>query len=119
MSERVAPCRYLLLDPLNTETVKPDQRDRESVPQLLLELLKDLLRRDYQNPLTATAADQLGEDEPDLQGLAETDHVRDQDPRTEVFQRQFYGALLVGEGVEQEAVGERDALLGLRKRSPS
>ena len=81
VGERVAAGRDLPLDPLDADRVQPDQRDREPGPQLLLELLEDLLRGDDQDPVAAAAADQLGEDQPDLQRLAQPDHVGEQDAR--------------------------------------
>ena len=84
VGERVAAGRDLPLDPLDADRVQPDQRDREPGPQLVLELLQDLLRGDHQDAVAAAAADQLGEDQPDLQGLAQADHVGEQDPRAQV-----------------------------------
>ena len=81
VGERVAAGGDLLLDPLDAGRVEPHQRDREPGPQLPLELLQHLLRRDDQDPVAPAPADQLGEDQPDLQGLAEADHVGEQDPR--------------------------------------
>ena len=81
VGERVAAGGDLLLDPLDADGVEPHERDREAGPQLLLELLQHLLRGDDQDPLAPAAADQLGQDQPDLQRLAQADHVGEQDPR--------------------------------------
>ena len=96
--------------------VQPDERDREPRPQLQLELLEDLLRGDDEDAVAAAPPDQLGEDEADLQGLAEADDVGEEDARPQVLQRELGGALLVGERVEEEAVGHGEAALGLRER---
>ena len=81
VGERVAARRDLPLDALDADRVQPDQRDREPGPQLVLELLQHLLRGDDQDALAPAAADQLGQDEADLQGLAEADDVGDEDAR--------------------------------------
>jgi len=57
--ERVATRGDLLLNALDAEAVQPDQRNGEPGPQLLLELLQDLLRRDHQDPVTTSPSDQL------------------------------------------------------------
>ena len=114
--ERVAARRDLPLDPLDADRVQPDQRDREPGPQLLLELLEDLLRGHYQDPVAPAAADQLGEDQPDLQRLAQSHHVREQDAGPQPFQGELGRALLEGQRVEQEPVRQRQAALGLGQR---
>ena len=114
--ERVAARRDLPLDPLDADRVQPDQRDREPGPQLLLELLEHLLRGHHQDPVAPAAADQLGEDQPDLQRLAQPHHVREEDARPEPFQRELGRALLEGQRVEQEPVRQRQAALGLGQR---
>ncbi len=78
IGERVAPGRDLPLDPLDTHRVQPDQREGETRPQLVLELLEHVLRRHHEDALPPAATDQLGQDQPDLQGLAQAHHVRDQ-----------------------------------------
>ena len=114
--ERVAAGRDLPLDPLDADRVQPDQRDREPGPQLLLELLEDLLRRHDQDPVASAAADQLGEDQPDLQRLAQPHHVREQHSRPQALEGKLGRALLVGQRVEQEPVRQRQAALGLGQR---
>ncbi|GAA4946765.1 hypothetical protein GCM10023238_11370 [Streptomyces heliomycini] len=113
--ERVAAGRDLPLDPLDAHRVQPHQRDREPRPQLVLELLQHMLRRDHQDALAPAAADQLGQGQADLQGLAETHHVRDQQSRAQIGagQSQLGGAPLVGQRVHQERVGERQAAFRL------
>ena len=83
--ERVPARRDLPLDPLDADRVQPDQRDREPGPQLLLELLEHLLRGHHQDPVAPAAPDQLGEDQPDLQRLAQPHHVREQDAGPEAL----------------------------------
>ena len=114
--ERVAASRDLPLDSLDADRVQADERDREPRPQFQLELLKDLLRGDDEDAVAASPSDELGEDEADLQGLAESHDVREEDARPQVLEGEFGGALLVGERVEKEAVGHRETALGLRER---
>ena len=115
--ERVPARRDLPLDPLDADRVQPDQRDREPGPQLLLELLEHLLRGHHQDPVAPAAPDQLGEDQPDLQRLAQPHHVREQHAGPQPLQGELGRALLVGQRVEQEPVRQRQAALGLRQRS--
>ncbi len=76
-----------------------------------------MLRRDHQDPLAAPASDQLREEHPDLQRLAETHHVRDQYPRLRVLHRQcqLRRPQLVDLLVHEEVVRQRQPVLGLRQ----
>ena len=96
--------------------VQPDERQREPGPQLVLHLLQHVPRGDDEDPLAAAAADQLGEDHADLQGLAEADGVGEQDagPQVRRVQRLADGRLLVAQRVGQRPGRRRSAT-----RSPS
>lgn len=116
--ERIAAGGDLALDALDAQRVEPHQGDREPGPQLVLELLQDALRGHDENAFAAAPADELGEGESYFKGLAEADDVRDQDAGAEVThgQGELRRPLLVGERVEEEAVGQGEAAFGLRQR---
>ena len=67
-------------------------------------------RSDDQDPLTPAAADQLGQDHPDLQGLAEPNGVGQQDPRTEVLRIEGLsdGRELIGQAVGEPLGRDRE-----------
>ena len=60
-------------------------------PHLVLHLLQHVPRGDDQDAFAAAAADQLGEDHADLEGLAQAHRVRDQNPRADVLRVQCLG----------------------------
>ena len=116
VGERVAGGRDLLADPLDALGVEPDQGDRETGPQLVLELLEDVPRGDHQDALAAAAPDQLGEDHADLERLAEADRVGDQQPRPERLEGRLDRVPLVLELIEELPVSHGQAGLGRRQR---
>ena len=65
--------------------------------------------------VATTAPDQLGQNQPDLQRLAQTHHIGQQDARAQPGQGQLRRALLVGQRVEQEPVGQGQPSLGARQ----
>ena len=83
--------------------VEAHERQREPGPQLELHLLEDVTRGDHEDPLAAAAADELGEDHPDLERLAEPDGVGEQDAGAEVLgvEGLAHGVELVGQRVGQ------------------
>ncbi|MEV5049437.1 hypothetical protein AB0N20_33815 [Streptomyces griseoincarnatus] len=83
-----------------------------------LELLQDVRRRHHEDPLTPPAPDQLGQQDADLQRLAEPHHVGDEQPRLRVphGEGELGRPQLVGLLVHEEAVGQREPVLGLRQR---
>ncbi|MFF3127068.1 hypothetical protein ACFVRD_33280 [Streptomyces sp. NPDC057908] len=74
--------------------------------------------RDHEDALAAPSPDQLRERDADLQRLAQTDHVGDQQPGLRVAhgQRQLGGAQLMLLPVHEEGVGKGYAVFGLRQR---
>lgn len=104
--ERVAVGRQLLPDPLDAHRVEPDEGDVEARPHLVLGLLQHVARADDEDALAAAAADELGQDHADLDGLAQADGVGEQDARLEVggVEGPGDGAELVVEGVGQAPV---------------
>ena len=82
--------------------VQPHERDVEAVPQLRLELGEHGLAGEHQDAVAAAAPDQLGEDHPHLDGLAEADRVGEQQPRAELVEGE-------PDRVELELHGAEDA----------
>lgn len=117
VGEGVAAGGDVVLDPLDTGRVQPHHRDREARPQLVLELLQDVLRRHDEDALAASAPDQFGQQQPDLEGLAEADRVRDQQPGAQGAQGGLGGLALVGEVVDEVGTDGGETLLGEGQRS--
>ena len=80
----------------------------------MLELFEDVARGDDEDLVALAAADQLRQDHPDLERLAETDRVGDQQARAETGQRLVGGAALVLEAVQELVLG--DGEVGVRRR---
>ncbi len=120
VGEGVAPRRDTPFDAGDANAVQPHQRKREPCPHLVLELLQHRGRRYHEDPLTTPTPHQLTEQHPDLQGLAEPHHVADQQawPKR-VGQCLLSGAQLVVHAVEQESIGQCQALLGLWQGRPA
>ena len=76
----------------------------------MLHLLEDVPGRDDQDSFSAAALDQLAEDHPDLERLAQADGVRDQDARADVATVQRLGNRdpLVVEAVGEHARGDAE-----------
>jgi len=72
----------------------------------VLHLFEHVPRGDDEDPLTPAAPHQLGQDHPDLEGLAQADGVGEQDPRP---QRVGVEGLLDGGALVVEGVGEHRA----------
>jgi hypothetical protein len=72
-------------------------------PQLELHLLQHVPERYHKNPLAAASTNQLRQDHPDLQRLAETDGVGQQDARSELvrIERLAHRGQLVGQRICQ------------------
>ena len=85
--ERVHVGRDPRLHPLDAYRVKPDQRDGEPPPQLLLKLGENGLEGDHENPVTAPPLDKLREEDAHLDRLAEANAVRHEDPWAELAKR--------------------------------
>ena len=113
VGERVAVGRQLLPDPLDADRVEANERQGEAGPELELHLLQDVPRGDDQDPLAPAAAYELGQDHPDLDGLAEADRVGEQDPRAEVLriERLAHGGELVGQR-SRRGPGSRPSSVG-------
>jgi hypothetical protein len=105
-------------DLLDAGGVEADEREGEAAPQFVLHLLQDVAGCDDEDSLTAAALDQLAEDHADLEGLAEADGVRDQDPRPDVLGVQGFrdGDLLVLQVPGQHAGGDSQVFGGLGRR---
>ena len=114
-------CRYAAPHPLNADGVEPRERDREPVPELLLELGEHALHREHQDAPGAPSGDQLAHQDAGLQGLAETDRIRDQDALPGPGEGLTSGVKLVGHEVhgslvpyvDAAVVGDRRAKLAL------
>lgn len=63
------------------------QRDGKARPQLLLELLHDVLRRNDEDALSPAAADELCQDHADFQRLAQTHGICKQHARADALIR--------------------------------
>ncbi len=89
-------------------------------PHLVLHLLQHVPGGDDEDPLAAAAADQLGEDHADLEGLAEPDGVGQQDPGPQVVrvERLAHGGLLVDQRIGQR-LGRDGRAPGRRAAPPS
>ena len=79
IGERVAAGRDALAHPLDPLAVETDQRDTGATPQLVLDLVEDVSRNDGEDAGGAAAPLQLGEEHPDLDGLAQADSVGDEE----------------------------------------
>ena len=118
IGERVPAGRQLLLDPRHTLRVETHERDREPRPQLVLHLLQHVARGHHEDPLTPAAPDQLGQDHADLQGLAQSDGVGQQDPGTQGrgIEGLRNGALLIPQGIGEHAGRDRQGSIAQRDR---
>ncbi len=114
--ERVAVGRDLPADPLDAFGVEADERDGEPGPQLVLELLQDVAGGDDQDALAPAPADQLRQDQADLEGLAQADGVGDQEAGAEPGEGLVHGPVLVVERVEELIVRHGQPGLGHRHR---
>jgi hypothetical protein len=81
----------------------------------VLELFQHVLRGDDQDAVAPAAADEFGQQQPDLQRLPQPDDIGHQDPWAEPGQGQRGGPLLVDHRPEQERVGERQPAFGPRQ----
>ncbi len=117
IGERVASGRDPPLDAGDARAVQADQREGEPRPHLVLELFQDGCGRDDEDAFASAPADQFAEQHSDLQGLAQPHHVTDQEARTQrVGEGLGGGPELVVHAVQEEAVGQGQAALGLRQR---
>lgn len=82
----------------------------------MLELLEDVPRRDHQDPLAPPPPDQLGEDHPHLERLAQAHGIRDEQARPDVRERLVDRPLLVLQVVEELTVRDGEPRLGRRHR---
>lgn len=81
VGERVPAGREHLSNPLNAGRIQADEGEREPRPQLHLHLLEHVLRRHDEDAVASAPSDQFREDHADLDGLAQTHRVREQDAR--------------------------------------
>ena len=83
----------------------------------MLHLLEHVAGRDDEDPLAPAAAHELGQDHADLQGLAQTDGVRQQDARAQVLrvQRLAHRGELVGQRIGQD-VADDGQVRGARRQ---
>lgn len=72
---------------------------------------------DHQDPFAAAAADQLGEDHPHLEGLAQADRIGDQQTGPQTVERLDRGPMLVLQVVEEMAARHGQTTFGGRHRS--
>lgn len=114
----VLRCRQFLADLLDALAVQAHQRDGETRPQFLLELLHDVLGRDDEDALSPAAADELRQDHADLQRLAQTDGIREQNARADALigERRLHGGELIIQRVRQHLRGYLQLLLVQRHR---
>ena len=119
--ERIVVGRDAAPHPLDADGVEPRERDREPVPELLLELGEHALHREHQDAPGAPAGDQLAHQDAGLQGLAESDRIRNQDAlpgsgeglsgRVELVGHEIHGGLVPY--VDAAVVGDGGAKLAL------
>ena len=74
-------------DALDADRVQPRERDREAVPELLLELGQHALERQHQNPAAPSARNQFADQDAGLERLPQPDGVCDQDALAGLAQR--------------------------------
>ena len=119
VGERVTGSRQLLTDFLDTHRIQADQWNGEPGPELLLELLHDVLRGDDEDTFTPATPDQLREDHADLQGLTQSHRVRQENTGAHVrrVQRPVYRRQLVVQWISEHAGGDFQLLLVHRHRS--
>ena len=119
--ERIVVGRDAAPHPLDADGVEPRERDGEAVPELLLELGEHALHREHQDAPGAPPGNQLAHQDAGLQGLAETDRIRDQDAlsgpgegltgRIELIGHEVHGGLVAD--VDVAVVGDGGAKLAL------
>ena len=117
IGERVATGGDALAHPLDPLAVETDQRDAGAAPQLVLDLVEDVPRDDGEDAGGAAAALQLGEEHPDLDGLAQADGVGDEEPGLELRHRRSKRLALVREVVGEHPAADREARVGDRDGS--
>ncbi len=71
--------RALPPHPLYADRVEPGERDREAVPELLLELREHALEHQHQNAPAPPPGDQFADQDACFQRLPETHRIGDQD----------------------------------------
>ena len=106
--ERIAAGRDLLANALDAHRVQTNQWDGEARPQFVLELLQDVLRRDDQDAVAPAASDQLREDHPDFERLAQADGVGDEQAGLQRFECHLCRPPLVRQRVEQGVIAGRE-----------
>ena len=112
--ERVAGGRKLLLDLLHALRIQAHEGDGEARPQLVLHLLQHVARRHDQNPPAAAPANQFGEDHADLQRLAQTHGIRDEQPGAQPtrFQGLLHRVALIGQRIRERMRGQGGLRIG-------
>ena len=111
VKERVVSARNTRHEALQAVAVKARQGNRETVPELLLELLEHRFDGKDENALPATACDQFGNENPRFERFPNTDRVRDEDAGARGGERLDGGLELVREHVHRSLL--RDVHLGV------
>lgn len=113
--ERVPRGRELLAHALDAHGVQSHERQGEPGPHLVLHLLQHVAWGDDEDAISPSAADELGEDHADLEGLAQAHGVREEDPWAEVGGVQGLAdrVLLVAQRVREHLGGDGE-LVGVQ-----
>ena len=101
-------------DALDADGVEAGERDREAVPELLLELGQHALDGEDEDAPAPAAGDQLADQDPRFEGLAEPHRIGDQDALARLAECLAGGLQLVGDGVHGGRVADVDAFVARR-----
>ena len=115
--ERVVAGRDAAAHPLDADRVEPGERDREPVPELLLELRQHALDGQHQDPAAPAAGDQLADEDARLQRLSQPHGVGDQDALPGLAQRLPGRLELVVHRIHRRPLGDVEPLV-VRDRLP-
>ena len=115
--ERVVAGRDAAAHPLDADRVEPGERDREPLPELLLELRQHALDGQHQDPPAPAAGDQLADEDARLQRLPQPHGVGDQDALPRLAQRLPGRLELIGHRIHRRHLGDVEPLV-VRDRLP-
>ena len=111
--ERIVVGRNPRTDPLQAGGIQPDQRNRKTRPQFLLELGHHGLHRQHQDAPPAPPPDHFRQQDAAFDGLAQSYGIRDQDALAGLLEGQPRGIQLEGHQVHRPAVSDHEA--GVRR----
>ena len=101
-------------DALDADGVEAGERDREAVPELLLELGQHALDGEDEDPPAPAAGDQLADQHSRFEGLAEPHRVGDEDALARLAKRLAGGLQLVANGIHGGGVADVEPFVARR-----